>query len=115
MEPALGGNDTLRGYIDYRFHDRNLLLASGEARFHVHRFVDVAGFFDAGNVSGKVGDLDLNKTSWGGGVRLHAATATLGRFDIGHSTEGWRYVFRMNDPFRLARVLRRTATTPFVP
>ena len=113
--PALGGNDTLRGYIDYRFNDRNLLLASGEARVHVHRFIDVAGFFDAGNVAAKAGDLDLNKTSWGGGVRLHAATSTLGRFDIGHSAEGWRYVFRMNDPFRLARLLRRTATTPFVP
>jgi hypothetical protein len=115
LTPALGGNDTLRGYIDYRFHDRNLLLASGEARVHVHRFIDVAGFFDAGNVAARAGDLDLNKTSWGGGVRLHTATTTLGRFDIGHSTEGWQYVFRLNDPFRLARLVRRTAATPFVP
>ena len=113
--PSLGGNDTLRGFYDYRFHDRNMLVASAEVRYHVHRYVDVAGFFDAGNVAAKASDLDVNKTSVGGGVRVHTGTTMLGRLDIAHSVEGWQYVFRLNDPFRLGRLLRHTASTPFVP
>jgi Omp85 superfamily domain len=113
--PALGGNNTIRGFHDYRFHDRNVLVASGEARLHVYRLIDLAGFFDAGNASAKAGDLNLNKTSWGGGVRLHTKTLTMCRFDVGHSVEGWQYFFRLNDSFRLTRLLRRTASTPYVP
>ena len=115
MLPSLGGDDTLRGYYDYRFHDRNLLMASAESRWALMRHLDVAAFFDAGNVAARFGDLDLRKTSWGGGVRVHSGTATFGRLDVGHSVEGWRVFFRLNDPFRLNRVSRRTADTPFVP
>jgi hypothetical protein len=63
MAPSLGGMNTLRGYDNYRFHDRNLLLASAESRWALLRDVDVAAFFDAGNVAARRDDLNLHKTA----------------------------------------------------
>ena len=115
MLPTLGGHSTLRGYSDYRFHDRDLLVANIESRWALSRNIDAAAFFDAGNVAVRVGDLNLDKTSYGAGVRLHSRTSTLGRLDVGHSREGWKVVFRLTDPFRLKRTTQQTAVVPFVP
>jgi hypothetical protein len=32
LQPGLGGHNTLRGYPDYRFHDRNMLVLTVESR-----------------------------------------------------------------------------------
>jgi hypothetical protein len=113
--PSLGGGNTLRAYADYRFHDRNLLLVSAESRFALLTHVDIAAFIDAGNVAPRVSGLDLDKTSYGLGVRLHSSRATFARLDVAHGAEGWRVLFRMSDPFHLSRLSRRTAAAPFVP
>jgi len=116
MLPSLGGRDTLRGYHDYRFHDRNLLVACAESRWAIFRDVDAAAFVDVGNVAARAGDLDLKKTSYGGGIRVHTRTSTIARLDVGRSrSEGWRVFFTLHDPFGLARLSRRTAVIPFVP
>jgi len=115
MAPSLGGMNTLRGYDNYRFHDRNLLLASAESRWALLRDVDVAAFFDAGNVAARRDDLNLHKTSWGGGVRLHSVRSMLLRADIAHSREGLQVFVSMSDSFRLHRHDRVTADVPFVP
>jgi outer membrane protein assembly factor BamA len=116
MLPSLGGQDTLRGYDDYRFHDADLLLASIESRWSLLRDLDIAAFIDAGNVADRAGALNLHKRSWGAGVRVHSRTATLGRIDVAHSIEGWHIQLRFNDPFSLTtRLSRRTANAPFVP
>jgi surface antigen Omp85-like protein len=113
--PSLGGNNTLRSYTDFRFHDRNLLVINAESRFAVMKHVDLAAFVDAGNVAARVGDLNLDKRAYGLGVRLHSDRATFGRLDLAHGTDGWQVIFRTNDPFHLSRLSRRTAATPFVP
>jgi hypothetical protein len=115
LMPALGGHDTVRGYSDFRFHDRNLLLASAESRWALWEHLDLAVFADAGNVASRVRDLDLSKTSVGVGLRVHTHTATIGRLDLAHSKEGWHLVFKMDDPFATSRLSRRQATVPFVP
>jgi len=115
MLPAIGGESTLRGYDDYRFHDRNMLTASAESRWALFRDVDAVAFFDAGNVGPHPGDLNLQKTSWGGGLRLHARRTTFARVDVGHSVEGWHVFFNVDDPFALKRLSRRTADAPFAP
>jgi outer membrane protein assembly factor BamA len=115
LMPSLGGNNTLRGYTDYRFHDRHLVLFTTEARVAVFTHLDAAAFVDAGNVAARVRDLDLGKRSYGVGLRLHGAGTTFARFDVARATEGWRFVFRMNDPLRLSRWARRTAPVPFAP
>jgi hypothetical protein len=113
--PSLGGDDTLRGYRDYRFHDRHLLVATAESRWALFRSIDLAAFVDAGNVASRVRDLNLDKHSYGVGIRAHSETSTLARIDVGHSTEGWRVFVKLNDPFGFSRLSRIAADVPFVP
>lgn len=114
MAPSLGGGNSLRGYADYRFHDRNLLLTTVEARLALTTHIDVAVFADAGNVAARVRDLDLHKRDYGIGLRLNSRHDTVGRMDFARGVEGWRLLFRTSDPLRLARLTRRMATAPFV-
>jgi hypothetical protein len=90
-------------------------VSSFESRWSVLEHVDAAVLVDAGNVAARAADLDLSRTSYGLGVRLHTSKTTVARFDIARSREGWRWMFRLNDPFRLARLTKRTAAIPFVP
>jgi hypothetical protein len=113
--PSLGGNNSLRSYDDYRFHDQNLLLTNVESRWGLWTHLDGALFLDAGNVGARVQDLNLDKVSVGGGVRLHTGKATFARLDVAFGAEGWNAVFRTGDPLRLARLTRRVAAVPFVP
>jgi Omp85 superfamily domain len=115
LEPSLGGNNTIRAYNDYRFHDRNLLVFNLESRFPVFTHMDVALFADAGNVAARLSDLDLNRHGVGAGVRVHTSATTLVRFDVAYGDDGWMLFFRMNDVLRLSRLSRRTAAIPFAP
>lgn len=115
LMPSLGGNNTLRGYDDYRFHDRHMMVANVESRWALMPHVDGAVFLDAGNVGPRLADLDLDRTSWGVGVRIHNVRTTLVRIDIGHSEEGWRFLLRLNDVLRLGRLSRRMEVVPFAP
>jgi hypothetical protein len=116
LMPSLGGSNTLRGYNDYRFHDRNLAVVNTELRVALMEHIDVVGLFEAGNVAARLGDLNLDKKSYGVGVRVHTRTATVARLEFARSTEGWQLVFRLNDPLRLSsRHSKRTAQVPFAP
>jgi outer membrane protein assembly factor BamA len=118
LMPSLGGQNTLRGYYDYRFHDHDMQSFNAESRWPLLAHVDAAVFFDAGKVAPRASDLDFKhlKRSYGAGLRVHNATSTLGRLDVGHSTEGWRVFFKMSDPFkRSTPASGRSAVMPFVP
>jgi outer membrane protein assembly factor BamA len=115
MLPSLGGANTLRSFTDYRFHDRNMLLANAELRIAMMTHVDLAMFADAGNVAARIQDLDLDKQSYGAGLRFHTRRQTFARVDVAQGSEGWRFLFRLTDPFALKRVERRAAVVPFVP
>jgi hypothetical protein len=113
--PSLGGNNSLRSYDDYRFHDQNLALMNVESRWGVWAHLDWAIFLDAGNVGARVRNLNLDKTSVGTGIRLHTQKTTFARFDVAWGAGGWNVVFRTSDPLRLSRLTRRVAAVPFVP
>ncbi len=115
LQPSLGGLNTLRGYSDYRFHDRSLLLVNLEARVPLMTHMDGAAFLDLGDVASRIGDLDLRKKSYGVGFRLHSRRQTLARVDLARGNEGWMFLLRLTDPFDLTRLSRQTATAPFVP
>jgi outer membrane protein assembly factor BamA len=115
LAPSLGGHNTLRGYPDYRFHDRHLLLVNAESRVALLPHVDAAAFVDAGTVAARLADLSLAKTSYGVGLRMHSRRATFARMDVAHGGEGWRVVLRLSDPLHLSRFSRETAAIPFVP
>ena len=115
MLPAIGGSRTLRDYHDFQFHDNNLLVAGAESRFAVWEHLDAALFMDAGNVASRYSDLNLDKTSYGAGLRLHTETTTLARLDAARGAQGWHVTFSTSEPFRLPRVRKTMASVPFAP
>jgi outer membrane protein assembly factor BamA len=110
--PSLGGSNSLRSFADYRFHDRSLLLANAELRLALMTHVDLALFADAGNVGPRVQDLNLDKQSFGAGLRLHTRRQTFARFDVANGAEGWRFLFRLTDPLAFSRIERRATVVP---
>lgn len=115
MAPSLGGGNSIRGFNNYRFHDRNLLVVNAESRWALFRHLDGAVFIDKGSVAARFADLNLDTTTYGVGFRVHTDTTTLVRFDIAHSREGWNFLLKMHDPFRFGRLSRHTAAVPFAP
>jgi hypothetical protein len=115
LAPSLGGNNTIRSFSDYRFHDRHLLLVNAETRVAIFEHLDGVAFLDAGNVAPRLGDLSLDKVGYGLGVRVHSDGDTWARLDVGHGREGWHVWFRLNDPLGISRISRRTAPIPFAP
>jgi hypothetical protein len=113
--PSLGGANTLRAYTDYRFHDRNMVVANVEARVSLFTHVDAAVFVDAGNVAERFADLNLDKHAYGIGFRLHSHKSTFARVDFATGEDGRRFFFRLSDPLHLSRLSRRLAAIPFVP
>ena len=101
MLPALGGGSSLRGFGSWRFRDRHSLLLSAEWRVLVNRFVDTAVFYDAGKVTSRTSDLDLDglKGDYGFGFRFHGPIATPLRIELAKSNEGLALVFSAHAPF----------------
>jgi hypothetical protein len=93
--PFLGSGQTLRGFANHRFIDRNLLLLQAEYRWTPSPVVDMAIFYDAGKVAARRRDLDLDglHTDWGIGVRFHGPSMTALRIDVAKSREGWGLIF----------------------
>ena len=94
--PSLGSGSTLRAYPSWRFRDRHSLLLSGELRWIPNRmFLDMALFYDAGKVTNRREDLDLDglKSNVGIGVRFHSPFATPLRIELAKGREGMNLVF----------------------
>jgi outer membrane protein assembly factor BamA len=98
--PTLGGSNTLRGFSDYRFRDRDLLLFNAEYRWPLFRALDGALFYDVGTVAPSAQALSMRHAhaDYGMGVRLHTTTRTLVRVDVARSAEGIRALFTFTAP-----------------
>jgi outer membrane protein assembly factor BamA len=110
--PTLGGANSLRSFSDYRFRDRSLLLANAELRLALMTHMDLALFADAGNVAPRFEDLNLDKQSFGAGLRFHTRRITFARVDVANGAEGWRFLFRLTDPLAFSRLERRATVVP---
>jgi hypothetical protein len=88
FRPDLLGTDgtraTLRGFRNYRFRDRDLVLMQAEYRIPLTRNVHSTVFVDTGQVAPRRSDLfnDL-KTSTGFSLSYMHKGRTLGRMDVG--------------------------------
>jgi hemolysin activation/secretion protein len=94
--PAIGSGSTLRGYPSWRFRDRHSLLLQGEWRWMPNRLgMDMAIFYDAGKVTSRRSQLDLDglKSNVGIGVRFHGPTMTPLRIELARGREGLNIVF----------------------
>ncbi|MDP3720388.1 MAG: BamA/TamA family outer membrane protein [Acidobacteriota bacterium] len=115
LQPTLGGSQSLRSYPHFRFRDDHMLVGNLEVRVALMTHIDAVAFADAGNVAPRLGDLNLDKRSYGGGLRFHTRRATILRAEAANGREGWRVMFSMSEPLSLSRTERRTAPFPFVP
>jgi hypothetical protein len=90
--PSLGGVNSLRGYGDFRFQDKHMLVFNAEYRWLPSRILDMAVFVDAGKVVAERRDLDFNdlKTTYGIGGRFHGPTFMPLRIDVARGDEGIR-------------------------
>jgi outer membrane protein assembly factor BamA len=100
--PALGGENSLRGYADYRFRDRNAALLSAEYRWPVFRMMDGAAFVDAGSVGARARELWRSHADmdYGLGLRLHSKTRSIARVDVARGREGMRVIVSLRAPLR---------------
>jgi hypothetical protein len=92
--PHLGGGSTLRGFDSWRFRGRNKLLLQAEWRIPANRFLETALFYDAGKVSARTADLDLDglKSDYGFGLRFHTPFQTVFRVEVARSNERTRLI-----------------------
>jgi outer membrane protein assembly factor BamA len=101
MLPVMGGSEDLRGYDDFRFRDRNMVVVNAEYRFEAFSGLDVALFADAGQVAATTGDLNFRdmKTAAGFGFRFNTAKKVFYRVDVGFSREGTRIFMKFGNVF----------------
>ena len=101
MLPSAGGGSSLRGFSSWRFRDRNSMVLQAEWRIMVNRFMDTAAFYEAGKVTQRTADFDLNglKSDYGFGVRFHTPVSTPLRVEIARSNEGLSLVFSASAVF----------------
>lgn len=83
MMPWLGGNDTLRGFRNYRFRGPHALLVQAEYRWEIWSGLDGAFFYDAGKVALRRGDLKLKdlEDDYGIGFRFNTSNGVILRVD----------------------------------
>jgi outer membrane protein assembly factor BamA len=101
--PTLGGNNDLRGFARYRYHDNHSVLVSVEHRWYVFRGLDMAIFADAGKViprKAAIGFSDL-EVDWGLGVRTRLRDAVIMRTDFAVGREGFRWMWTFSDIFKM--------------
>jgi len=85
-EALIGGDQTaatLRGFSDFRFRDRNLLLAQVEYRIHRQGPFEFTIFADAGSVAPQIDALSLGKRDVGFSISFMRVNATIIRVDVG--------------------------------
>jgi len=80
-----GTQATLRGFRNFRFRDRNLLLLQAEYRIPLRGPVDATLFADAGKVTSRRTDLNLAdlQHDFGFSLSLMSGPATAARVDVG--------------------------------
>jgi hypothetical protein len=102
FQRTLGGSDTLRGFRDYRFRDRNLLLFQAEYRWEIFPALDAALFYDTGKVGPTVDDLSRGEfeRDYGFGFRFGTNRGVYLRVDAAFgSRDGKRYFIKWSNSF----------------
>lgn len=95
LMPTLGGNDSLRGYRDYRFRGPHALLLQGEYRFEIWSGLDGALFTDAGKVAMRRSQLDFNglESDYGFGFRFNTDNGIVLRVDAAFGSRDGKHLW----------------------
>ena len=92
VQQTLGGNHILRSYPTFRFRGTRLWGVSAEYRLTLRRFLELAAFYDGGEVSGGVEALGSQgyRESLGVSARWVSKTDVILRAFAAYGGEGWR-------------------------
>ena len=98
---TLGGQDTLRGYRNFRFRDNNVLYMSAEYRWEAAAGIDLALFYDTGKVFPDQDGFNFDnlRDTYGFGIRGKSLRRVVFRLDIGRSDEGTRLFISFGPSF----------------
>jgi outer membrane protein assembly factor BamA len=93
--PTLGGNDTLRGFREYRFRAPHAILAQGEYRWEIWSGFDAALFYDAGKVANTRDDLDFEdlESDYGIGFRFNTNSGIILRVDAAFGSRDGKHLY----------------------
>ena len=94
LQPALGGNDTLRGFRANRFRGPHALLLQGEYRWEIWSGLEAALFYDAGKVALRRADLDFSdlERDYGFGFRFNTDNGVVMRIDAAFGSRDGRHL-----------------------
>lgn len=102
LMPTVGGNDSLRGFRDFRFRDAAALNLNAEYRWEAFSGLDLALFLDAGDVGPtwhSIVGAHL-RSSWGVGFRFNTNRRVFLRLDVAGGREGPRIWAALGPVFR---------------
>jgi hypothetical protein len=101
LQPTLGGSDDLRGFRPFRFYDNAAVVVNAEYRWEIFSGLDMALFFDAGDVFPDWHRISLRrlKKDAGFGFRANVRNNVFLRIDTGFSSEGFQIWFKFNNVF----------------
>jgi outer membrane protein assembly factor BamA len=101
MQPTAGGGDTIRGFQQYRFRDRNALLFNVEYRWRAYSLLELVAFGDTGKVFAERRHFGLDdlESSGGIGARVMFRGRVLIGLDLGISREGVQIWVRGSQTF----------------
>jgi hypothetical protein len=90
---TLGGPDDLRGFRQFRFRDRNILLLQAEYRWEIFTAVDGAIFYDAGRVAPRFEDLGFTdlEHDYGIGFRFGTRNGVFLRVEGAFGSNGGKH------------------------
>jgi hypothetical protein len=92
--PTLGGNDTLRGFRDYRFRGPHAILTQAEYRWEIWSGLDGALFYDAGKVADRRADLNFSdlESNYGFGFRFNTDNGIVFRVDAAFGSQDGKHL-----------------------
>src|SRR5262249_43704616 len=93
LMPTLGGDDSLRGFHQYRFRGPNALLLQAEYRFEIWSALDGAFFYDTGKVAEQRSDLDFThlEHDYGFGFRFNTDNGVILRADAAYGSRDGKH------------------------
>ena len=95
LMPTLGGNDTLRGFREYRFRGPHAILAQAEYRWEIWSGLDGALFYDAGKVADRRSDLNFKdlESDYGFGFRFNTDNGVVFRVDAAFGSRDGKHLY----------------------
>ena len=106
LMPTLGGNDTLRGFRNYRFRGPHALLLQAEYRYEIWSGLDGALFYDAGQVALDRSDFKMKniERDYGIGFRFNTDNGIILRVDAAFGSTTASTCTSCSEAFSDARV-----------